>query len=300
MNQQGKLQSPTSTEVCIGIDWISTTSHDKYDKDTFNVDKRLMDWNEWSLISGSNGYDIGAKHNPSGIKSYKSSSRKDMGTHTIYSGTTLKKLKRIYQMNSQDILKSHVESGHSITRIDLMIDFKECGLDVQMFQDAFLNGYADTRLRSASMIKNLTDKGHTFYIGSRKSRKKLVRIYDKSAELNIDGNWVRVELQLMGKPATQLSKEMMLRDSIEQTILEAIKGVINFPTIREWSHVFAYKRSIRLTGNTSQQSNTRKWLTEQVFTALAREISLDYQWWTQYKFSAEQVAEKMAKSSQKA
>ena len=268
------------------IDWISITSHDLYPLQSYATHPILHDWENWKLTNGKNGYNQGAKHDI-GVTAYKNSERPDMGTHAIYSGKTIKRMMEVYEISAFDLLKHHISSGHNIARIDLALDFLNCGLTVSDFVTAFEHNQIITRLRSATVLKSLVDDGYTFYLGSRKKRKKLVRIYNKGAETGTGADWVRVELQLMGKPATQIGKLITCGDDLEGAMLRAIKDVLDCPTIDAWRDAFSGKEPIRLQSESDIAGATKVWLEKQVFKALQREISLDWHWWIQYKMALE-------------
>lgn len=257
---------------------------------TYPVHPALHDWENWDDASGRNGYTAGAKHQ-SGVMIYQNENRVDMGTHCVYSGKTLTRINQMYNVNSMDVLKHHIESGHNIARIDIALDFFGGSLTVEDFQQSFLRGEAITKLRSASVIKSLTDRGHTFYIGSKKRRKKLVRIYDKSAEQNWDFNCIRVEVQLMGKPATKTSIEAVRGESVGKVLLGSIKDVIDFPLITEWNTVMETSDSIQIGTEYEGVGDTKKWLEESVRMCLIRQAVLDLNWWTQYKLDIDTQVE---------
>jgi hypothetical protein len=205
-----------------------------------------------------------------------------MGTHVIYSGKALSKLQKIHSVSCWDVLAYHVERGDSIARIDIALDFKDTLLTVEHFKQSFMNGDAVTDLRTASEVKSLTHSGHTFYIGSRKKRKKLVRIYDKEAEANLEYPCIRVEAQIMGKPATQLSLEIGLSVSAEKMVLSALKSIIDFPKISVWNDAVSGVTGVSLGSHHGKETDTRKWLNEVVFKSVLREAEHDREWFDEY------------------
>jgi len=266
----------------LSIDWISATDHSTGLTPKYTAHPVLHDWENWEAVNGANGYTSGAKHQ-SGAKVYQNLTRLDMGKHIIYSGKTLQRVNKMYNINSVEILRHHIESGHNIARLDIAIDFFGEGVTVADFQNSFLSGQAVTKLRSASVIKSLTSAGHTFYIGSKKKRKKLVRIYDKSAEQNWDFPCVRLEVQIMGKPATKVSLQSLKSDNMGKTLMGAIKDIIDFPMIMPFAHAMAYADDIQIGTVCDQLGDTKKWLQEAVRMCLIRQAVLDLNWWTQYK-----------------
>lgn len=269
-------------ETRLLIDWISATNHKPQTHLQYTAHPALHDWENWEITNGANGYTIGAKHE-SGAKVYYNPDRKDMGRHIIYSGKVLERINQMYSINSMDVLKYHIETGHNIARIDIALDFVGSAVTVVDFQDAFVAGQSVTRLRSASVIKSLTDRGHTFYIGSKKKRKKLIRIYDKSAEQNWDFPCIRVELQLMGKPATKVAIDAIRGDSVKAVLLGAIKDVIDFPLIQEWTNAMENAENVNLGTEYDGQGDTLTWLNGAVRTSIIKYAVLNMMWWTQFK-----------------
>lgn len=268
------------------IDWISVTSHAVYPSQTYATHPVLHDWENWRLVNGRNGYNQGSKHE-SGVIAYRNSERADMGTHVIYSGKTIQRVLKMYDISAFDLLSYHIENGHNIARIDLAIDFLDTGVTVGDFVGAWKLGYIKTRLRKANIVKSLDGEGYTLYIGSQQRRKKLVKVYNKGVESGLGGDWVRCEIQLMGKPATQVSKLITTEEDLVSVILRAIKDVVDCPTIPVWRDAFSGKEPIKLVSESDVAGNTRKWLEEQVFVALKSEIRLDWKWWVQYRMALE-------------
>jgi len=287
-----KLQSNLSKEVSITIDWISATSH-AYDRHkTYSSHPSIRDWENWRACDGRLGYDIGAKHT-TGVTALSNSKRRDMGIHTIYTGKSIKRIERMYDTSGFDILKYHVESGHSIARVDIAVDFINCGLSVEEFANQWRLGNCVTRLRNCNEVRSLDNEGHTLYIGSQKKRKKLIRIYNKAVEQNVDINWVRVELQLMGRPATQLGKLWIDSGNDNEFLLRGIKSVVNFPTVKAWSDVFEGITQVKIGSQSSEKGDTRDWLFNQVIPALAREIVLDSEFWIQFSYMKDNEVERL-------
>lgn len=261
----------------LSIDWISITAH-RMDGDIHHATHPcLHDWEHWALTNGVHGYNQGASHDI-GVKAYRNDSRVDMGTHVIYSGKTLAKLEGIHSISAWEVLAYHVERGDSIARIDLALDFTNTLLTVEHFKNSYMKGDAVTALRTASEVKSLTHSGHTFYIGSRKKRKKLVRIYDKRAEANLDYDCIRVEAQIMGKPATLLSKEIGQARYAPDVVLGAIREVIDFPMIDLWCEAMGDSSKVELASHHDKETDTRKWLNRTVFMSILKEGERDKEW----------------------
>jgi hypothetical protein len=241
----------------------------------------FRDYEQWSLSTGRNGYTEGAKHS-SGIMVYRNPSRLDMGTHIVYSGKTLQKIQMEHGLSSFEVLKYHCGRHDNVARIDVALDIKNTDLTVQHFQDAYEQNKCITKLKTASVIKNIGSDGHTFYIGSTKKRKKLVRIYDKRAETNTAISWTRIEAQIMGKPATKLSNEISCALKIDEVILGALFDIVDFPTIEIWKDIIDGKTAVELGASNDKMSDTRKWLEKTVFKSLLAEGEKDKLWFDEF------------------
>lgn len=257
----------------LSIDWISTTAK-KYFKGEYYAHPSLHDWENWQECNGVNGYTTGAKHT-TGVRTYSNSNRTDMGKHTVYSGGALRRVEQYNGTSAYDVLEYHSQSGHSFTRIDLAIDFFNSGLSIDRFESDFMEGKVDTRIKSASMVKSLTSDGYTLYIGSRKKIKKLVTVYDKAAERGLNGDWIRVETRVMGKPATVAAETIRMDNSKGRALLMVVKSVIDFNCIQEWNNIMSDVNKAEIGSISSDKGDVRKWLINQCVPALAKELILE-------------------------
>lgn len=275
-------------EISIRIDWISVTDKEQ------NIEKvsahpSIFDGN-WIECAGKNGYNVGAKH-VTGVREYRNYSRIDMGTHIVYSSKALDRINEMNNISASDILIHHIRSGHHIARLDLAIDFIGYGVPVGQYIDAFKNGEVKTRLRNASIIKSLTTEATTLYLGSMKKRKNLVRVYNKGAEMGIDLDWIRVELQIMGKKATSTGVEIAHSEDIERTIIGVVKGVVDFGTISSWNALTNDIGKIKMSTIPKTQGDTEAWLMNQVLPALVRTCVLNLGFWVQFKMAFRDLTE---------
>lgn len=254
---------------------------------------QLTEFENWKACTPRYGYTVGSKHD-SGVVKFSSKERDDMGVHIVYSGSTVSKIQEIYNMDALEILGFHLVKQDRVVRMDVAIDFINCDVKVKDFQKAFESGNCDTRLRSATVVRSITGDGHTLYIGSRKTRKKLLRIYDKAAEQNIEGDWIRVELQVMKEPATVLAYKMFESDEPEKCIIGAIDKVCSFPTIDVWKKIISDNPQIEIGSIGRNDANTRRWLESQCVPALAREIRLDYDYWIHFQLKVEEAVKQIS------
>ena len=131
------------------------------------------------------------------------------------------------------------------------------------------DGNVETRAKSAILIsdpKNLT--GDTFYVGSLKKRRKLLRVYDKAKEQRVDRDWIRFEMQWGSGAARSASQQIAETTSLSSTIRSQMRGFADF-SHPVWEKVFSDSQQM----NVSHQmptglSNRMRWLLETVVPAL--------------------------------
>lgn len=281
MNNRLKDLLETGTpEIMTTIDWISVTA-DYVEPARYVVPKEIRMFEEWKLTKGRLGYNVGARHITGAIQLHSTTEHR-MGIHVIYSGKAIVNIEEHKMLNKIDLLQYHMECGHRIVRLDLAVDFINAGVTVDDFQHAFGNGEVVTRARSGTVVQSLTGRGHTFYIGSRKARKKLLRIYDKGAEQNLDVDWLRVEMQIMGTPAEKATSRIAKSSQKSHTIIGIIQGYCDFPTVSMWKRATHDVNATDIGSIRHERGGTRKWLETQVMSALVDECLLDIDYYVQY------------------
>lgn len=280
MNLQEELQACGIRETRLLIDWISTTAPYVKHEARMIAHPSLGTFEGWEDSNGKMGYTIGAKH-VTGTSILKNDSREDMGVHIIYSGKSLSNIEREFKVKPIDVLRHHIFRRDKIARLDIAIDFINWELNVIDFENAFMNKDCQTRLRSATKVASLTGKGETLYIGSRTKRKKLVRVYDKAAELGLQGDWIRLEYQIMGKPATNAGKLMASEKSLVDAIIKIAVGICTFPTITAFNQATEGIAGVKIGTISGEKGNTREWISKQCVPAIAKLIILDADYWIQ-------------------
>jgi hypothetical protein len=262
---------PQNQQIMLDIDYASITK--KHESPTGSVHPDLMDWENWAEASGKNHYSTGARH-VTGVQTFTHETRRDMGINTVYSGGALRKIKKEYSIPSIDIVKHHSDAGHNFTRLDLCIDFIDTGVKVDEFRQAFLNGECFTALKEGQIFKSDTGPGETYYIGSLKARKKLVRIYDKGAERNMDADvdWIRVEYEIHQAPAVAAAAKLSASHDLRSTILSICAGIADFPTITIFKDLMEGIVPVKIGSISSEKGKTREWLLDPVVKSLGREI----------------------------
>jgi len=247
-----------SSTVSLSIDWISCTF-----KDSKKLSYPPELTRERVECKPMNGYNLGARY-ADGRLELTHTTRMEMGTHVILSGNTLKELPI-----SPEAFLSHVsKSGATITRLDIAVDCRECGLKPQDATERIRENDCITLARKFPLWFDPKEKGYTQYIG-KKSSTAFCRIYNKAAEMGVDGDWTRVECSFGGERAQVAARQCLLVADYRSLV----RGFVDFSNWPEWEKIMSaeavptkYSRSI---------SNTKRWLLSSAASSLARECYLD-------------------------
>lgn len=194
----------------------------------------LIDWFAWTLprvqspeeaikISGLSCFDF--KPCDFGGMGYKKSLRAgnvvvfydgadNMGVHISMTGQGCRQYEAIRGTKNcwEQLLlilhnQNHIESGSvNIKRFDVAIDNVDGLLDLDKLETAIRSNDVRSIFKGGKLIEKLAfsdekkNLGKTIYIGSDTSRIK-ARFYNKAAQLDIDGHWIRAEIQFMAERA---------------------------------------------------------------------------------------------------
>lgn len=157
----------------------------------------------------------------------------------------------------------------NITRLDVAIDIIGGDCHVEHLLDAYKKGDMLGTIRTVERYQSLSGNGYTAYFGSRKSD-SFVRVYDKAAEQNIDGSWLRIELQLRRDRANALAYDMVTTDKWQNVPRARIKQICDFPTVKWWLDVMENDNA-NLTAIPRKEPKRVRWLKDQVLPAVAQQ-----------------------------
>lgn len=246
----------------VSIDWAACTLAEGTDV------RSLIPQNSEVVISNRLGYDRAVKLS-SGIMLLSSTTRLDMGIHVIAGATALAHQQGDYGISAYDHVVNMVTHGGKFSRLDLCVDVYDSTLRIDDLVSRYNAGAVTTKARTGSIIKNLGEAGQTFYIGRRGSR-KLLRIYDKGAQLNLDINWLRIEIELRKDAAREVAS-WLVGAGIEwpKLVLPIIKGFVHFPSSPIWCKIIGEKE-IAIATPEPTESATRKWLINVCAPSIAR------------------------------
>lgn len=142
--------------------------------------------------------------------------RREMGIHVRLNPGSLSMLK----MTPVGLISRIMDYDGKITRIDIAFDDKSGLLDIDEMYQKILNGEVVTRWRKVQRITgqktgDVRKTGDTVNYGARVSE-AFLRMYNKKLEQAAKGtdmstmdSWVRVELELKGKKAMAVAKELV-------------------------------------------------------------------------------------------
>jgi len=269
-------------EVSASIDWISVTF-----KDNKKVSYPQELTREKVECKPFNGYNLAVRYSDGRVE-LNHTTRQEMGTHVVFSGLTLANM----SISRESILSHLVEHGGTITRLDLAVDCKDCGLKPSDATERIKEGDCITLARKFPLWFDPTEKGYTQYIG-KKSSTAFCRIYNKAAEMGADGDWTRVECSFGGDRA-QMAARQCLRGEDYRAL---VRGFVDFSNWQEWEEIMSIPPV--QTKHTRTLSNTKRWLLSSAAPSLARELYLDgddafyFQWLEHMRFCFDKLNQQM-------
>lgn len=119
----------------------------------------------------------------------------NMGIFVDMSGTGCRSFETYSSTTFEKLFNTIIENptDYNVTRLDVAFDDKEGIIPIKKLEQDTRNENFVSKFRKWGIEE--TSDGDTVYQGSKKSD-IMLRIYDKSAEREVSGHWIRVELQL--------------------------------------------------------------------------------------------------------
>ena len=209
----------------------------------------------------------------------------EMGVHVIITGKGC----RIYEdfRPLLDLIEDLSMADSKITRIDLAMDDKE-GTTIlleRIIKDVYA-GNIVSRWRTGVELTKLDLQeakkiGSTLNLGSRTSD-VFLRIYNKSMQLKIPGNWIRMELEIKGKRAVELQKLLrehnagMLYGQIINNYIRIVKpgkdkNKSRWKNRKYWDKIITETERIQLSviKETRTLEDMKHWITKQASATIA-------------------------------
>lgn len=256
--------------IAVGLDYLSVTIRDG---SQVGLPPALID-TDYDDAKGRHGYKAARKFYCGAIE-YSGADRDSMGSHIVYSGQALSYLQTNYNYH-YDLLKHHVDAGHKVSRLDIKVDMLETGIDIGHLFSLYGDRKVKTRSRSkASGIVKSDGRMETLYIGSVKTRRKLLRIYNKAVERGIsDMDWVRVELETRQQNAERAASYINDANDKSAAIISLIRGFCDFETYSIWTDAMESEPCSLPTG-VDKSDGTLAWINKSVVPAIARQALKD-------------------------
>jgi DNA relaxase NicK len=253
--------------LTFSVDWINYTALELGTRVLTSVPYPVQG-QEWEATVPSKGYNM-ALANKQGCKLSWHNRRDDMGVHVQYSGQSLNKYATIGA--THNLIANHHHAAHDrCTRVDLALDVREEHMNIGKLASMVKIGTTDVKTKSFSHILS-QDGGETLYLGSRQSEQYL-RIYNKAAQQETTGDWVRVELELKGSRAHEVG--VMLAMKGESDMMQTARGLIrNIANFNDdvWQRVVG-DMSISIAKAQVNEPDTKGWLLGSVAPAMGKYI----------------------------
>lgn len=222
-----------------------------------------------NFTGGVKHYRAGARLYPAGTVYYNNAHDEKPGL-LVLGGTDLAILRDTLKMSDRELLAIFMRAATSFTRIDYCVNI-DAGHPSELIEQ-WHDGNKEGRVKTVQRFDSHSgDGGYTVYVGSRQSD-KLLRVYDKAAELKKLGDFVltRIELQTRKKVAHRMAKAMA-RDGIKEVGKQVIRDFVNFPDLAWWNDALDGDTvDVQLTP--AKETSYERWLLEQVLPSIEKRI----------------------------
>jgi hypothetical protein len=223
------------------------------------------------IFTPGQGYNRGRKLNAGSITWH--TEHKEQGIGVMHTGQELQEIRKS-SLTEHEYLKWIASRGGKVSTMDACINVHNEQADPMDIIRARDTGTLRTRARHIANYSGSTKVGDkwlpsdTVYIGSVKSAIQ-VMIYNKAAEQEVDGDWIRIEITWRGKHA-QAAHTAMLTSSIGAVTRAAIRHQVGVSSAW-WQSAMLGEVSMPETVKKAI-GGRQKWLLESVLSALEKEI----------------------------
>jgi len=239
------------------IDWIEGTFKGE---NSVSLPQSLS--HNFVETSGFHSYTNGARFSDGRIH-LKNEVRPEMGEHIIWSGEACDNC----PVDIVTLVKHLITAKFSFTRIDMAVDAINFKLRPQRATKELNLGRCKTRAKKSDRQDDPRDVGYTQYVG-RKASEIYLRIYDKAAELGVDGDHTRIELVAKGRRANYAALQVV--QSVDYRAM--VRAYADFPAWRQWRTIMDAD-PIKLPSE-RKETDTERWLLGVCAPALARAVYL--------------------------
>lgn len=164
--------------------------------------------------------------------------------------------------------------GANVTRLDFAVDVRNRGADALDLKAAFEAGRGLTDALTGQIVEGRNRKGEqkgvTYYIGSRESE-RFMRVYDKAAQMGLDDDWTRIELELKGGQA-RAAAFAMATEGIVATGKHLLRAFYQDTGVPWYDAAIEGDEGVYVEPVGRPVSKREKWLLEQVVPALLTEL----------------------------
>lgn len=277
-NLQSGITSTKQAETSAHIDWISVTYPHAAIRENGTRGVLADDYNAgFQTVRGTMGYSQARQYKSGAIMQWHDA-HPSMGVHVTYTAQALRYASENFGLDQVEILEVLTQYGRA-SRCDLCVDVLHAEIDIEALYKQAKSGVVKSRAKQMSYIeqaKSGNEKGaRTFYIGSMTKRKKLLRVYDKGAQLNLDHYLTRFELETHGLPAQTAVKGIIANaETSAQAIRDMIAGYADFSESIAGQYLTS-SNPIKLSHPQYKRGQTANWLVDVVAKTLAREVYFD-------------------------
>lgn len=256
------------------IDWLAGTITAKPIGESLDALREILgEWQE--LEYGGRGYECSAVIFGTG-RIFWSYAHREMGVHVSFPSSAI----AASGFESQALIAAFVSVGMSFTRVDFAMDDKSGILNLDVVVSAVKQKSFVSRWKKWTHIENESD-GRSINLGSRSSQSYL-RIYDKAREQDVEGHWIRVELELKDERADAAIHELLIETDWGAKVASWLLGHVDFKvcgsdtnksrwhTVGWWAEFVGFVQKSRIITPKSFKTieNVIEWLTDQCAPSL--------------------------------
>jgi len=159
-----------------------------------------------------------------------SDERPQLGVHVALGAEALAHVALLGGLDEQGCVREWLGKllglGFRPSRADFALDDRAGLLQMERIREHIASGNLSTRFRQINAFENLRgSKGSTVYFGSGKSS-TVCRIYDKAAEQDVEGHWMRCEFQFRHKNAVRVCEKVV--EDGEACLFGLFRGYLDF------------------------------------------------------------------------
>lgn len=210
-----------------------------------------------------NGYTEGSRFSD-GRQLWTAADRPEMGRHWVWDGQSCERCPK----DPIDLMKWLHCFGFNFTRVDLAIDVRNGNLQPEQATREIENGDIRTLAKDKDYHGQAGKPGYTQYVGKYSSEISL-KLYNKAAEMGIDGDHTRIELTLRKKRADKAMRHIVQYRDFRGLVV----AFADFPKWNEWNKAMAVT-PVKLPAE-RKTSRTKEWLIRSGASALAKQMILD-------------------------